>query len=340
MYSPFSLLLTLSNSQYCGELASLGFAVVAIEHRDGSGPISVVRLGDDTERVVNYIKPEDLRFDPPNRQLSQLEHRKEQIEMRLAEIDEVLALVSRINDGDGAAIAAANLREQGRYLLFWKGRIDVKNVVMAGHSFGGATTLQALRAGNRFPFASGIALDPWLEAIPPYEPHEASPSAKPSSTPTEQLDIKVPLLAINSEAFTLWTSHWKLVRNIIKGVEGAPSWFFTLGECFLVPLPPCLRSLTLRFPVGSIHLSFSDFPLIQSYIARKSGARIDPKVALASFVEASKEFLLGEGTEGELLGQEVVPGDEEGLRPGEGYERDGKHPMETVGDMRIHLRPA
>lgn len=189
-----------------------------------------MRLGDGKERVVNYIKPEDLRFDPPNRQLSQLEHRKEQIEMRLAEIDEVLAVLSRINDGDGAAIAATNLREQGRYLSFWKGRIDVQSVVMAGHSFGGATTLQALRAGSRFPFTSGIALDPWLEAIPPYEPHEASPSAKPSSTPTERLDIKVPLLAINSEAFTLWSSHWKLVRDIVKGVEGASSWFFTLGN--------------------------------------------------------------------------------------------------------------
>lgn len=109
----------------------------------------------------------------------------------------------------------------------------------------------------------------------------------------------------------------------------------------MVLFPSRLASVTyLPSPsVGSIHLSFSDFPLIQPYIARKSGARIDPKVALSSFVEASKEFLLGEGTEGELLGQQIVPGDEEGLRPGEGYEKAGKHPMETVGDMRIHVRP-
>jgi platelet-activating factor acetylhydrolase len=49
-------------SQYCGELASQGYIVAAIEHRDGSGPITVVRLEDGTERVVDYIKPDDLLF--------------------------------------------------------------------------------------------------------------------------------------------------------------------------------------------------------------------------------------------------------------------------------------
>lgn len=96
----------------------------------------------------------------------------------------------------------------------------------------------------------------------------------------------------------------------------------------------------VSYTVGSIHLSFSDFPLIQPYLARKSGARIDPNLALSSFFEASKEFLSGQGTDGALLGQEVIPGDEKGTRPGEGYAKEGKQPMEVVGDMRMHARPA
>lgn len=165
--------------------------------------------------------------------------------MRLEEIKEVLGIMKRINEGDGAAVVAANLRNLPngeRDLPFWKGRIDLRHSVMTGHSFGGATTLQALRAGTDFPFKSGIALDPWLDAIPPYKPHEASPSAKPSSTPTEHLDINVPLLVINSEAFTLWKPHYRLVRNIVEGVQGASSWFMTLGEYSLsLALPLALR---------------------------------------------------------------------------------------------------
>ena len=47
-------------SQYCGELASRGNIVLAPEHRDGSGPITVVRSATGEERSVLYLKPEDL----------------------------------------------------------------------------------------------------------------------------------------------------------------------------------------------------------------------------------------------------------------------------------------
>lgn len=61
---------------------------------------------------------------------------------------------------------------------------------------------------------------------------------------------------------------------------------------------------------------------------------------MSTFVSATIEFLSGKGEEGKILGQELIPGDEEGKRPGEGYKKKGGVPMEVVGECRINVRPA
>ncbi|GAA5898664.1 hypothetical protein JCM6882_000890 [Rhodosporidiobolus microsporus] len=340
-------------SQWCTQIASHGYIVAAIEHRDGSGPISVVRLEKGEERVVDYIRAEEhLEYPDGHSPLTSLQFRSPQLLMRLAEIRETLALLSRINDGDGAAVAAENRRKDyggegvvGKWLPAWKGRVGMDEMVMAGHSFGGATTIQALRASSpSYPFVRGIALDPWADPIPPAPSSPAFSSPTKTSTrasdpaPTASpgdgeeggeggegekvpLDVKVPLLVINSEAFTLWRVHYGLVRGIVEAVEGGRGWLMTL--------------------IGSIHTSFSDLPLLSPYLARRSGARVNPASGLTTIVEACREFLAREGADGEILGREVVPGDEEGGRPGEGKdEQTGeKRVMEgEVGGVRMHVR--
>lgn len=79
----------------------------------------------------------------------QLDFRALQQQLRVSEVAAALDVLNRINDGEGAAVARENRRTDlggkdvvGRYLPEWKGRIDLENVTMAGHSFGGGTTVR------------------------------------------------------------------------------------------------------------------------------------------------------------------------------------------------------
>ncbi|KPV78352.1 uncharacterized protein RHOBADRAFT_40898 [Rhodotorula graminis WP1] len=351
-----------SASHWCGEIASRGYIVAAIEHRDGSGPVSVVRLDGGDERVVDYLRPEEhLSWPTGTHPQTSLEFRSSaQLPFRLAEVSALAHHLRRLNAGEGAAVARENRRvadrekdELGKRLERWKGRVGLDGeMVMAGHSFGGATTIQVLRAGNSaFPFVRGIALDPWADPIPPApspshrrrssstslaqlveaaeSPSTAEADPDPAATASSRdgakggkvpLDIKVPLLVINSESFTLWKAHYKLVRDIVTSVGGG-------AERYLLTL------------VGSIHTSFSDLPLllsslplVPSSLARRTGARVDPLVGLGAVVDACSEFLGGEGRTGAVLGREVDQGD------GEEKGEDGKTRLVgEPGSWRVHV---
>lgn len=119
-------------------------------------------------------------------------------------------------------------------------------MTMAGHSFGGATTLQVLRSSpKQFPFVRGLCLDPWVDPIPglspPRQSSHSSRSWTSANTATEEseseigTEINVPLLVINSEPFSLWTDHFNKVRDIVRGVgrsdgenQKKESWLVTV----------------------------------------------------------------------------------------------------------------
>lgn len=188
-------------SMICGEFASYGFVVCAIEHRDGSGPRTYVhrprkpqRTAGDNENIssneIEKVNPEEIEefarkldytwpkgnpYDtsPNNDKGIDRELRLGQIELRLAEIEEAYYVLSEICRGNGQEIADKNLRRKGSIggssrgldgvnWLEWQGRFDLKNVTMTGHSFGAATTVNVLRRSETFGFISqGLIYDIW-----------------------------------------------------------------------------------------------------------------------------------------------------------------------------------
>lgn len=194
--------------------------------------------------VVDYLFPEGNPRDtaPNNDRGVDMELRSAQIDMRLEEIEEVIYILQVINDGGGDNIAGRNLRRKGNVgssshgldgidWATWRGRMNLQDITMMGHSFGGATTVQVLRRDIQFPcIGRGILLDAWGVAIPQRKQDTAQRYK--------------PLLAIGSEAFMYWEDNFTTLQKICREARDGnqPVWM-----------------LTLR---GSAHLSQTDFALL------------------------------------------------------------------------------
>ena len=285
-------------STVCGEFASYGCVLCAVEHRDGSGARTFVNHPaegkgsrkeceasggvDHLEKesiyswdVIDFIFPKRNRYDtrPDNEQGIDKELRAAQIDMRLAEIQEAYDIVKAINAGDGSAISQQNLRNadgmggSSRGLLgvdwdCWTGRVRTNQVTMVGHSFGAAATVEVLRHADRFPWVGqGICYDVWGLAV---KPPELDPAYR----------ISMPLLGINSEAFMYWEDNLQAAVAVCDEarMHGSLAWL-----------------LTVR---GTVHISQSDFcilyPQVASLLLKQT---ISPRRAIDININASLEFL-------------------------------------------------
>ena len=282
-------------SALCGEFASYGFVVCAVEHRDGSAPRTIVmhkagnplrkekltKLHDsrhkaDSYSVVDFCFPQCDAKDTTPGHLVDEELRLGQIELRCAEIEEAYHVLSKLCNGQGEEVGKANRRDFLHHLDFdWKcftDRFHLSNVTMVGHSFGAATTVHVLRDKVTFPYISaGIIYDVW-----------GGPVAR--SSPEQDLIIRTPLLAINSEAFTAWPPNMQCVQGLVREVsdQGLPAWL-----------------LTVR---GSVHINHSDFCMLFPHIARAVlKATVDPIRAIDLNISASLDFLA------RTIGKELGP---------------------------------
>lgn len=175
-------------TQYCGELASRGIIVAAIEHRDGSGPSSQIKTLDGTSTRAHFDSGE-LVSEPAESVFKSM-----QLDMRQAEIEGTVHVLRMLDSGAGQQLAELNTRQEGKDFAEWQGRLNMDRVVIGGHSYGATGALQALKGGpsELRPFVGAVILDP----------------GKQSGALND--DIRVPLLVIHSQS-------WSAKRTIFHG---------------------------------------------------------------------------------------------------------------------------
>lgn len=283
-------------STVCGEFASHGFVVAAVEHRDGSGPRSVVNHPktdagsrghlEPTARIeqkvkdlknnhdlVDFIFPRADKHDiNPGHTVDQ-ELRNAQVDLRLAEIHEAYQIMQDISAGDGAKVAASNVRCKGAMgsskagldgidWSQWRGRLLLDGVTMIGHSFGATTTVEMLRQTDRHSYITqGIVYDIW------------GMSVRPVSTDSSRR-IRVPVLGINSEAFMYWPENFAVAKSVVEEAlkHGQPAWLMTVR--------------------GTVHISQSDFCILYPHFASVLlKMTMNPIRAVDLNIDASLEFL-------------------------------------------------
>lgn len=237
-------------SQLCTHLASSGKVVLAIEHRDGTSPITWPMSGETGKRYPHfYVKPDDVIWDDIEETSGfrdpRLAFRADQLELRKREIYlSYSAFRSLVQTGE-----RGNLQTMDELPFDWASwagdwvRCD-EGVSLVGHSFGGATVFAMLSPKGEdvlpIPVSHGLVLDPWLEPLP-------SPGPAPQHSSSEHFK----LMAINAEGFTLWKEHFKRLEEVVS------AW-------------PESALLTI---IGGQHSSFSDFPVMPPIPIRKSTAR-------------------------------------------------------------------
>ncbi|KAF1939291.1 PAF-acetylhydrolase family member [Clathrospora elynae] len=263
-----------SYAHYLGSIASHGYVVAAVEHRDGSGPGTVIHHPDGKERKVWHLKLQDLESNPP---MTDLDLKAAQLNFREAEISETIKLFAQLNLGDAPVV---NLKPDSprEALPGFKNRLNLSAVTVGGHSYGATGVMQALKsAGSKaMPINGGIALDP----------------GKGSGLLNK--DIDVPILVMQSGEWTEKQSdfygqdwHFIVVRKIVESLR--EGWFMTLA--------------------GTAHPSCTDAPLIVPWIMKMvTGTTLNSKVALREYIETSLRFLeyLQTGKKNGVLGSSVT----------------------------------
>lgn len=149
-------------SRMCTDLASHGFLVSAVEHRDASACVTFkVNNGEKEWIPFRRITDTEKEYTVRNAQLHQ----------RVRETRRTLDIVDLLSSGENVinALPEAELFD----LSMFKDRLDLSKPVLAGHSYGGATTLLTLSQDKRF--HHGLVLDGWLfplkdEVVTPEQP--------------------------------------------------------------------------------------------------------------------------------------------------------------------------
>lgn len=299
-------------STVCGDMASYGFVVMAMEHRDGSGARTYVNVppgrespglsswskaesglktkttngsergqGEKSKRarsyLVDYIFPKDNPMDTSPQSEKGIDHelRGAQIEMRLAEVEEAFKVLVVINAGDPEdKIKRLNLRKKPNWGSSSK---DLDGIDWA--DWQGRLSLENVTAmGHSFGGATTVQilrLDdrfPWVGQGVLLDPW--GPATPEVAPPRSEQTITKPLISIGSEAFMHWEENYNKVATICAEAKQSRAL------CWM---------LTVR---GSTHLSQTDFAVLYPrFMSVFFKTLINPLRGIYLTVAPSLEFL-------------------------------------------------
>lgn len=171
-------------------IASHGFIVAAVEHRDESASATYYFQNESAAETGNkswlYLKRDE---EHPQRNV--------QVRQRAKECSQALGLILDIDHGK----PLKNILDLDFDVKQLKGSIDRSKIALIGHSFGGATVIQTLSEDPRF--SCGVALDAWMIPL------------------GDEVYTKIPqpLFFINSERFQFPENMEKMKKCYIPGKE-------------------------------------------------------------------------------------------------------------------------
>ncbi|KAK5641380.1 hypothetical protein RI129_009927 [Pyrocoelia pectoralis] len=191
-------------SVICNELASRGYLVAAIEHRDESSCYTYYYSS--KENVENDVKtPVNVR----HIHVGHYTERNKQVNYRAEECSKLLDFLINLNNGEVPFNILDDLNKDLDFKLSdLVGHLDMDSLSIAGHSFGGATALLIL--SRRKELKQGILLDPWMFSL------------KGEKCVVE--DTTQPLLFINTQTFHIFAN----VRAMEKYLTNDDRQMFTI----------------------------------------------------------------------------------------------------------------
>uniref|UniRef100_UPI0037E729C7 platelet-activating factor acetylhydrolase isoform X1 n=2 Tax=Semicossyphus pulcher TaxID=241346 RepID=UPI0037E729C7 len=246
-------------SAICAELASQGFIVASVEHRDQSASATFyyrekaesekrsepkASAPDHNNMVKEWMYYRSLRHGE-----SEFPLRNKQVKQRANECILALDKLTEINSG----IPVQNVLETRFDWTTLENSMDLCRIAVMGHSFGGATVIEALC--KEVKFKCGVALDAWMF------PLDDELFAR----------VKQPIFFINSEKFQ-WAGNISRMRKLDSAAIQR-------------------KMITIR---GTVHQSFPDFTFLTgNWIGKlmKLKGEIDPELAIDLSNKASLAFL-------------------------------------------------
>lgn len=236
-------------SVLCCELASRGIVVVVPEHSDASA--CATTYPSDDSPIFCERSSEARMVDPSTgEQDGGFSWRNGQIHQRVEQVFGALGWLLESTSATGHV---------------WHGRLDTKNVVMAGHSFGGATTVAACAAApldsggpvsiaNRLGFTGfrcGVVLDGWLFPVAgdgaQVDTRKIDQSfGHPEFAASANAAAATPLLFLDAASFLADQRWWKAKEELVERSNG------NQGH-------GCSALLNLSY---SVHHTFSDVLIV------------------------------------------------------------------------------